>query len=298
MQNLPDYATIYIPDESTEIRGTVQIIHGMAEHQRRYKDFSEFLKSSGYVVATSDLRGHGVNVKREADLGYVGDNGASNIVSDCHDMTKIICERCPNVPYVMIGHGMGALVAMAYFKKYDYFLNGLILSGMPADKSRMSDRLNVRMNLASKGEYYRSHSLYSSIYGSYANSFAKEGSKAAWLSADPEVWEAYDSDPRCGFVYTINGYKTYLDLLDNSYSRGSWILKNMHVPIRIIAGSRDVCAGNKHKLSRIASHFRAHEYDNVETQLIHGLRHDIYNGEGCEKAYDYILNELDKISQE
>lgn len=296
MLTVPDYAQIYLPNKLQPVIGAVQFIHGMGEHQGRYAGFAEYLSSNGYAVITSDLKGHGRNVKREADLGHIGDNGAAAFVSDVHEMTKIICERCPNVPYILIGQGMGALVAAAYFKKYDYFLNGLILSGMPSERTRFFDRQRLRISLAFKGEYYRSRSLYSSIYGTYTNSFIKEGSPSAWLSSDPEVWKEFDSDPRCGFVYTLNGYQTYLDLLDNTYRKGSWILKNKHVPIRIIAGSRDSCSGNKHRLVRISSVFREHEYDNIDIQLIHGLRHDIYNDEGSEKAYDYILDELDIIA--
>ena len=295
MLNIPDSAKIYFPHKLQPVVGTVQIIHGMAEHQGRYEEFANYLCSNGYAVITSDLKGHGVNVKREADLGYIGDNGAQRLVGDIHDLTKVITERYPNVPYCLIGHGMGAIVAAAYFKKYDYFLNGLILSGMPADGAKFTDRLNARILTSAKGEYYRPHSLYNSIYGSYVGGFGKEGSPSAWLTSDPEVWEEYDRDPRCGYVYTVNGYNTYLDLLDNTYKTGSWIQKNMHVPIRIIAGSRDNLAGSKHKLAKILTFFEDHGYDNLDAQLLKGLRHDIYNDINSEITYDYILNELDDI---
>lgn len=297
MLNLPEYAKLYLPHKLQPVIGAVQFIHGMSEHQGRYAGFAEYLAENGYAVITGDMRGHGLNVSREADLGYIGDNGAANLVGDVHDLTKIICERCPNVPYVIIGHGMGAIVAAAYFKRYDYFVNGIILSGMPSERGRFPDKLNLRIKTSSKGEYYRSNTLYTSFYGQYTGSFAREGSPSAWLSSDPKVWKEFDADPRCGFVYTLNGYQTYIDLLENTYKRGSWILKNIHVPIRLVAGSRDSCAGNKHKLSKIASEFRMHGYDNIDMQLIHGLRHDIYNDTGCEKTYDYILNELDDISK-
>ena len=295
MLNVPETARIYFPHKLQPVVGTVQFIHGMGEHQGRYEEFAKYLATNGYAVITSDLKGHGTNVKREADLGYIGDTGAQGLVGDIHDLTKVITERYPNVPYIMIGHGMGALVAMAYFKKYDYFLDGLILSGMPSESGRISDRINIRITSSAKGEYYRSKSLYNSIYGTYTGSYAKEGSPSAWLSSAPAVWQEFDSDPKCGFIYTINGYKTYLDLLDNAYKTGSWILKNMHLPIHIVAGSRDNVCGNKHKQSRIAAVFREHGYDNIDTCLIHGMRHDIYNETDSDKTYDYILNRLDEI---
>ncbi len=44
---------------SGEIRGIVQIIHGIAEHSGRYGEFIDFLVKNGYAVYIHDQRGHG-----------------------------------------------------------------------------------------------------------------------------------------------------------------------------------------------------------------------------------------------
>ena len=68
MSSLPERATIYKPAEGKEIQGCIQIIHGMAEHQKRYAPLANYLSENGYVVVTSDLRGHGDNIKSEKEL--------------------------------------------------------------------------------------------------------------------------------------------------------------------------------------------------------------------------------------
>lgn len=45
-----------------EIRGVVQIIHGIAEYVLRYEPFAEFLNASGYLVVAEDHMGHGQSV--------------------------------------------------------------------------------------------------------------------------------------------------------------------------------------------------------------------------------------------
>ena len=41
-----------------EVRGVVQIAHGIAEHADRYADFMNFLAENGFAVAADDHLGH------------------------------------------------------------------------------------------------------------------------------------------------------------------------------------------------------------------------------------------------
>ena len=63
--------TIYKPDN--EVKGCVQIVHGMEEHRKRYEDFANTLKENGYGVISYDLPGHGETAGD--DYGYFGDEG-------------------------------------------------------------------------------------------------------------------------------------------------------------------------------------------------------------------------------
>ncbi len=295
MSTQPEYIKIYYPPKFRPVIGIVQFIHGMGDHQGRYRDFAEFLSTNGYAVLTSDLKGHGKHVVRDADLGYIGDLGAQSLISDIHENTRLIQSRFTDVPYFLIGHGMGAVLAAAYAKKYDFFLDGLILSGMPLDSGYGLCRFQADILRSLKGEYHRSKALYNAVYGTYFSSLANEETKYGWLSSDKDVCQAFANDPKCGFIYTINGYRTYFDLLRVADKKGSWIRKNLHLPIRVIAGAKDPIAGTKYKLSRVVSVFRSRGYDCLDTQLIHGQKHDIYNDIGHERTYDYILDFFDGV---
>lgn len=46
-----------------EVKGVIQIIHGMCEYAARYAPFAKFLNENGYIVCAEDHLGHGQSVK-------------------------------------------------------------------------------------------------------------------------------------------------------------------------------------------------------------------------------------------
>ena len=62
------HAIEWLPDR--EIKGVLQICHGMVEYIDRYDEFAEFMSEHGYYVVGHDHLGHGKSIQTEADLGY------------------------------------------------------------------------------------------------------------------------------------------------------------------------------------------------------------------------------------
>ena len=58
-----------------DIRGLVQLCHGMAEHSARYAKLGEYLASYGYAAFCHDHRGHGKTCREGEVLGYFGETG-------------------------------------------------------------------------------------------------------------------------------------------------------------------------------------------------------------------------------
>lgn len=55
----------------SDVRGIVQVVHGMSEHVVRYAHFAKFLVESGFVVCANDHVGHGESVSDAQDLGHM-----------------------------------------------------------------------------------------------------------------------------------------------------------------------------------------------------------------------------------
>ena len=47
------------PDPEEEIKGVIQLHHGLAEHSLRYDRLGSILAERGYVLNAYDMRGHG-----------------------------------------------------------------------------------------------------------------------------------------------------------------------------------------------------------------------------------------------
>ncbi len=58
------------PANKTDLKGIVQISHGMAEHAARYGDIAEVLVKAGYAVYANDHRGHGKTAGILEETGY------------------------------------------------------------------------------------------------------------------------------------------------------------------------------------------------------------------------------------
>ncbi len=63
------HAVRYLPD-SGEIKGILQIVHGMSEYSERYEDIAEYMTSRGFIVTGDDHLGHGQSVPQGGLYGY------------------------------------------------------------------------------------------------------------------------------------------------------------------------------------------------------------------------------------
>ena len=60
---------ILVPEE-VDIRGIVQISHGMCEYFSRYTPFAKYLCSLGFIVCGNDHIGHGASVSRPPSWAF------------------------------------------------------------------------------------------------------------------------------------------------------------------------------------------------------------------------------------
>lgn len=276
MGTLPKRARIYIPDDQSQIKGCIQIVHGMAEHQMRYEHVADFFKENGFVVVTSDLRGHGDNVESEEDLGHFG--GVEELVDDVKELFDYLKEEFPGKKYILLGHSMGTLVATSYFKVFGDEIDGLLLSGMPGSNpaTGMGKGLVRAMGIA-RGWRHRSKTIAGILNGPFAKAFPDEDDPFAWLSVDKENIARYHEDKKCGYMFTCKGYDTLLSLMINTYGKSPWQGTRKDIPIRLISGADDPCRVDDKTFMQSVQNFKDGGYTNVTYELIPEQRHEIFN---------------------
>jgi alpha-beta hydrolase superfamily lysophospholipase len=95
------YATT--PDQP---RVVVGLLHGYAEHGKRYAHVADAWAERGIATVAIDLRGHG---RAEGRRGHCG--RFREFLDDGAELTRLVKERAPDVPAVLFGHSFGGLVA-------------------------------------------------------------------------------------------------------------------------------------------------------------------------------------------
>jgi acylglycerol lipase len=105
-------------------RAVVVIAHGAGEHSGRYAHVAARLVSEGYAVYALDHQGHGRSAGRRALLRRV--NGA---VADLDSLVSQAAQAHPGSDIFLLGHSMGATIAVRYAIEHQDRLRGLILSG-------------------------------------------------------------------------------------------------------------------------------------------------------------------------
>ncbi|MCI8349025.1 MAG: alpha/beta hydrolase [Firmicutes bacterium] len=285
---LPLSTAIFIPEE--EVKGIVQISHGMAEHKERYFSFMEYLTERNYVVVINDHRGHGESVRDKNDLGYFYDESGEYIVKDLHQITLYMKERFPGKPVYLFGHSMGSMAVRMYIKKYDSEIDKLIVCGSPSKNPLVDVALFVvRFQKLFKGDRYRSRLIQNLAFGSYNKNIDKPISDNAWLSSDENNVKNYDSDDLCGFIFTLNGFRNLFLLMKEIYITSGWALKNKDLPIMFIAGRDDPVIVSEDKWNESREFLKKLGYTNVRGKLYKGLRHEILNENIKENIYDDIV---------
>ena len=283
----------YIYEPENEIKGIVQISHGMAEHIKRYDDFSKFLCENNYLVVGYDQRGHGMTAGSVENCGYMDDSDNINVlVEDIHNVNKYIKELYPNLPIYLFGHSMGSFVSQRYVELYDNEINGLILSGSSYNKNMLIKTGHLLASIITKikGRRHISRLINNLSLGSYNNKFKPAKTEVDWLSRDEENNIKYMNDEYCGMIFTVSFFKdltnTFL-LIANDLE-----LINNDLPIYIMSGDADPVGEFGKGTTKLFSKLKSVGISDLTLKLYKDGRHEMLNEINKEEVYANILQWL------
>jgi len=264
-----------------EPRAVIQIVHGMAEHYKRYYPLAEYLCDKGYAVAGHDLIGHGPQTPATG-LGYLGDrDGWQGLVNDLNTVHTILCRRWPNARQVMLGHSMGSFLAREYVMQHGHEqLDGLVLSGTGFTPPDMCGTgLALAQVICMLGGKRKPSPLIDRLAFSGNNrTFEPSRTPLDWLSRDEKEVDKYIADPYCGFVFTGGAYRDLFKGLKclTKLDRLSKVPKNL--PVLMISGERDPVGGQKLSGMRaVVQQYRQAGLTDITIRTYPEGRHEMFN---------------------
>lgn len=279
-------------EPSDNVKGVVQIQHGMGEYKERYQELMEVLSKDGFVAVCYDQRGHGDSVQSEADYGWFRDLNGEAVVDDAVQVTKYLKGLYPHLPFSLIGHSMGTMVARCYIQKNDTLIDKLVLSGSPS-KNPLIDAgiLLSKLVRIVKGDRHRSKMLSFVSTGKGDKLFPGEGA-GAWLSRNYECTKAFYENPKGKHKFTTNGFENLFKLMKHTYQKKRYKVKNPKLPILFMSGEKDAVRLNPIKWSRSLNFLYDVGYKNVTGKLYKNMRHEVFNEIGREEVFEELLRFL------
>ena len=270
-------------------KAVVQIVHGMAEYIDRYDDLAEYLVGRGFVVCAEDHIGHGESAADPSEFGHMPAHGGKDIlIGDVHTLRRIASELFDGVPYVLYGHSMGSFITRAYIARHGEGLAACVLSGtgnVPAALSGFGRSL-ARMLAAIRGETHRSAFIDNMGAGGYGKKIPNARTQLDWLSNDDAVVDAYIADDKCGFMFTVGGYATLLDLTAEVVTPECAARVPKTLPVFLVAGDGDPVGDMGKGVEAAAQLLRDAGVETVDCKIYEGMRHEIHNEIGKDQVYD------------
>ena len=276
-------------------KASVLILHGMAEHQKRYQAFAQYLAANGYDVFSYDHRGHGSNQKL-SELGFFAPaNGYQLVIDDVLTISNYIAQNNRSNKFFLFGHSMGSIIARNVIQSFDKY-TGVIICGTPfPSKITIYGGLMMSSLITKvKGPKHISPFLSSLMFGGKNYTSLSTRTAYDWLTRSNPVVGAYVHDPYCGFTCTASFYHDLIMLIKHACKKSFIRHTRSELPIFIIAGEKDPVGNYGKDTQKYISLMKKSGFSNVSSKLYPECRHELLNELNNEEVYSDILQWMSK----
>ncbi|HEY0646526.1 alpha/beta fold hydrolase [Phenylobacterium sp.] len=230
-------------------RAVLQLAHGAGEHAGRYLGPMTPIVEAGFVIYAADHRGHGMT-SGMSSLGDFGPGGAPAVVADMAVLSRRARAEYPDLPLVLMGHSMGAMLSQAYVLEHSDLIDALVLSGTTGPAARIApEKLN---------EGFEGRTPYD------------------WLSRDAAEVDKYLADPFCGIQFTDASRASFMELRERQPTPEALAKVKAGLPVYVLVGDQDPINQKLAGLTPLVDAYRAAGLD-VTLKVYPGGRHEMLN---------------------
>lgn len=289
------HAELFIPSDKN-IKGVVQISHGMMDYIGRYTLLADALCGAGYALAGNDHLGHGDSVATPEDYGFFASRGGYKyVIDDVKKMNELIRREIPGVPVVLMGHSMGSFIARLYATKYADSIDALIIHGTAGPNPMLAPgRVIVKLLRAFKGERHRSKFVCSLADGGYNKGFDPAEGDGAWLTRDPSMVADRIGNPKNDFIFTLAGYQDLFTMLGQCNSKDWFFDFPGGLPTLVVSGENDPVGDFGKGVRTVYDNLKKYGAS-VELKLYPEARHELFNETNREEVFADLASWLDGV---
>ena len=273
-------------------KGVVQLVHGMAEHIRRYEDTAKALNAAGYHVVGHTHLGHGEGAKIK---GYFAEkDGWEAVLADTHAVRQWAQERFPGLKYFLLGHSMGSFVVRCYALRHTD-LDGLIISGTGHfDKPILTaGGLIAGLQGLFGGAAKPCKLLHTMNFAANNRTVENPKTECDWLSRDEKQVAAYAADPLCGFMFTAKAYGDMFDGLRMLYPEKLSGM-NKDCPVYMFSGDHDPVGANGAGVRKVHDELKLAAIRDLTLKPYEGGRHEMFNEINRQEVWQDLVSWLDQ----
>lgn len=254
--------------------GIVHIFHGMAEHMDRYETLVKALTHQGYDVIRHNHRGHGKEID-EKERGHY--DSMNQVVQDAFEIAQTLYDSEKGLPYIVLGHSMGSIIARLFVETYPNFANGLILTGTGQYPKWKGIPAGTSLKLISifTGKRKRLKWVNQLVYKSFNKKIDQPRTESDWLSSQSTEVDKFVNDEYTGFLVSNQLiYETVKHMTRTAnYSQLKKI--NKQLPILMISGKNDPFGEYGRGIKSLARKFKKAGIKHITVQLYANRRHEI-----------------------
>lgn len=292
------YQTVIYPHytASDNVKGSILIFHGMAEHHGRYTAFADFLNENGYDVYLYDHRGHGKDKKYE-NLGHIADDdGYKLLISDALTVLAYVTTNNRGQKMIVIGHSMGSLIARCIMAEYDG-MDAMVILGT-THQSALKTKLGCFLASCTKvlkEPSHRSPFLANITTGYKSFSKISNRTKFDWLTRDNNVVGLYINDAYCGYMCTASFYYDLIKLTSIASSTRAIKAPRRDLPILVMSGLDDPVGDYGNGVSKYYSLLQRYGFTASQCIIYDECRHELLNELNKDEVMADILKWLDDV---
>ena len=290
------FGVIYAPVAS-EIRGVLQVAHGMVDYTERYEGLADYLCARGFALAGNHHLGHGRTALTDDDLGYFADKDATLcVLRDMHQMNRIIRERFPSLPVILLGHSMGSFLSRLYCERYPHTIAGHIIhaTGGPHKILLPLGRALTSAIALFRGKRHRSVFIAKLAFSGYNSKFDKSEGILAWLTRDVELVNGRFDDKYTNFIFTLEGYNELFKMIASSNSKKWFAAYPKNLKTLIMSGDMDPVGDYGKGVKYVYKHLLVSGCADLTLKLYEGARHELFNETCKEECFLDIFNFLNE----